>query len=193
MLLHLAGYADTSRVLGVKLIFPAVKVTAESGELFASGSSPGDADREHATVKPGVGELDHLCGGHELPQSLGDVRLQLVMEPEIGAMGKLATNRIEDDRMGMAEELSRGRLEVVDISISIDVDQVGTLAVGHGDRVRVVVPRSLDEPARNRSLSTFIGGPGTWRATHVLADNARPDCRCHDRNTHFLEPMPPPA
>ena len=114
-----------------------------------AGGGPGDPDRVHRRLGPGVHEphllppetpVDLLGQGHGGRGGHGEVRA--------GRDGLL--DRLDDPRMGMADHVHAEAAVEIEVIQSIDVPHVRALGVGEVDRVRVAGLEVRGDAVRER-------------------------------------------
>ena len=119
-----------------------------AGELHHPGS-PRDAPRQahgaHARFGSAGGQPHQLTSRHPVANDLGQEHLARRRSPVRGASARRPLDSVDDRGMGVAQDGSSVRLDVVDVAPALDVPDVGSL--GAIDEVGLAADR-LERPHR---------------------------------------------
>ena len=120
--------------VGVPVVAP-----VELDHLLAVRVGAHQAEDAHARLGAGVGEADHLDGGHRVDHHLRQLVLQDAGRAERRALLHRLRDRIEDGIIGVAEDGGAPGADVVDVLVAIDV--VGLAALDAVEDHRLAADR----------------------------------------------------
>ena len=111
-----------------------VVVSRELDDPVAARRTPRQANRTHRRLGPGIHEPDFFDGRH----GLGDHRRQFVLcfrwRAEACAMRGCLLDRLHNIGMRMPQNHRSPGSDVVEVTVAIDVEQVGSLPTADNDR-----------------------------------------------------------
>ncbi len=115
----------------------AVVLAFELHDQPPSGRGASETHCSEHSLGPGRGEADHLDAREQIPEEFGNLNLEAMRDSVYRAAAELSLNRIDDCRVGVAEEQRAVAQEIVDVFVAVDIPNVGARAMGDEDRVRV--------------------------------------------------------
>ena len=173
--------------LGEQAVDVAVVGAGELDQPLAAGRRAGEADRAHRRLGPGVDHPDHLDRG----EAVGDLGGELDLALGGGAVGGAARggggDRLDDARVGVAEDQRAPGADPVDVGVAVGVEDAVALGAVDEDRVaadrahrpdrRVDAARHQPERARvelSRPLRVQLPQPRwPWRPRRTPRARAR--------------------
>jgi hypothetical protein len=112
----------------------AVVAAGELHDAGSTGEATRHADGRHGGLGAGRHEADQLDGRDAVGDGLCEQDLALGGSAVAGAVGRGALHRVDDGRVGVAEDDGAVALHEVDVATTLDVPHEGS--VGASDEVR---------------------------------------------------------
>gem|GEM_PF-5207607 len=141
----------------------AVVAALEFQEFVPTGGRPGQPQGGHGGLGATVDQADHLQVWHGGEDGLRQLHLLQGRRPKGGAATEGLLDRRDDGRMAVAQDVGAVAADVIDVALTVQIDQVGTVGGADEDGVS---PHALEGPHRGTDApgddfpGTFHGGLG---------------------------------
>ncbi len=148
-----------------------VVAAGELHDLGPAGRAAGEPHGGHRRLGAGRDEAQLLDGRDPLGDGLGELDLPGGGGAEGGAGRRGALHRLDDRRVGVAEDRRAPRLDVVEVAAPVGVDEVRALAAGDEERVAADAGEGPDR--RVHPAGDAGPGAGPQRVAHRRASAIR--------------------
>ena len=116
------------------VVVPAVEVFLELDDLALAGVRARQLERHHGGLGAGTGEAHALRGGYEVLDAPAPLVLHVAAAAEVGCLGHLPGDGLDDVRVRVAEYERAVACEVVQYAVAVNVPLGGAFGVGEEQR-----------------------------------------------------------
>ena len=108
-----------------------VVTTGELDQNVATGEPSRHTNGAHGGFGSRVDHPHSFDRRDRIDHQFGELRFQFAWCTETGSLRKCSKDRVHDRRMPMSQDMRTPRSDVIDVSIAIDIEQVGSIGSIH--------------------------------------------------------------